>query len=322
MNSRSESAAGGKQTISPRRFPILVVEPNPITRWVIRLTLEEAGYAVLDTADSTQALELAAGWPFRLILLNAELPESDAAVLAQQLRMRVTDAGVPILAYAEDPARLKKLRDSATGVTGTLLRPFLPSYLLQSIQFALRSKLPAAQRSVQTKRARLSQESYSERAQQAPQRSLAQGKRVLVVDDTPNDLEELTSALVLLGAQVVRTEDGVSALQEALQQRPDVIISDTLMPRMNGFELCLVVRLVPQLALVPTLLMPAGHIEELDRAIAQQLGVNAVVSRQPAFHKVIDALLIMLTAEPGKMARVPDPLPVDRRQLVLLFQAE
>jgi CheY-like chemotaxis protein len=62
--------------------------------------------------------------------------------------------------------------------------------------------------------------------------------RVLVVDDEPDALGTLEILLQLRGYCVVTAADGAAALEAALQQRPEVIITDITMPTMTGAELC------------------------------------------------------------------------------------
>ena len=61
---------------------------------------------------------------------------------------------------------------------------------------------------------------------------------ILVVDDTPNNLQVLFSYLEAAGFRVLIAEDGESALQIAQSQAPDLILLDILMPDVDGFETC------------------------------------------------------------------------------------
>jgi PleD family two-component response regulator len=61
---------------------------------------------------------------------------------------------------------------------------------------------------------------------------------ILIVDDTPNNLQVLFSYLETEGFKVLLAEDGESALQIAQSQTPDLILLDVLMPDLDGFETC------------------------------------------------------------------------------------
>ena len=62
--------------------------------------------------------------------------------------------------------------------------------------------------------------------------------KILVVDDTPSTRQLISGYLQENGHQVIEAEDGKEALAKAIDNSPDVIITDVVMPEMNGFELC------------------------------------------------------------------------------------
>lgn len=70
------------------------------------------------------------------------------------------------------------------------------------------------------------------------QNSLNTSTTILIVDDTPNNLQVLFSYLETAGFKVLLAEDGESALQIAQSQAPDLILLDVLMPEIDGFETC------------------------------------------------------------------------------------
>jgi hypothetical protein len=85
---------------------------------------------------------------------------------------------------------------------------------------------------------------------------------VLVVDDDPDILAALSDALESEGYEVRGARDGIDALEAIGQRRPDLIITDLLMPTMTGFELLAALHDDPQLATIPTLIITAGRSPE------------------------------------------------------------
>ena len=81
------------------------------------------------------------------------------------------------------------------------------------------------------------------------------GARVLVVDDDPAVREALTSSLLFEGYEVTDASDGIAALGRAEQDKPDLIVLDVLMPRMDGLTACR--RLRAQGDHVPVLMLTA-----------------------------------------------------------------
>ena len=60
-------------------------------------------------------------------------------------------------------------------------------------------------------------------------------KKILVVDDEPSVLKVLRRRLESKGYDVITAEDGLEGLEKASEQRPDLIISDIMMPTMDGY---------------------------------------------------------------------------------------
>ena len=80
---------------------------------------------------------------------------------------------------------------------------------------------------------------------------------ILIVNDVPEQLLLMHGLLRNAGYSVLMAEDGVQALDIARQSRPDLVISDVSMPRMNGLEFCRVLRSDTELRATPVLLISA-----------------------------------------------------------------
>jgi CheY-like chemotaxis protein len=63
-------------------------------------------------------------------------------------------------------------------------------------------------------------------------------KQVLVVDDSPTDLQMLSSLLKKQGYEVVTAVDGEEAIDKATSTRPPVVVLDIILPKKNGFQVC------------------------------------------------------------------------------------
>jgi DNA-binding response OmpR family regulator len=87
-----------------------------------------------------------------------------------------------------------------------------------------------------------------------PEIALA-GRRLLIADDDPAVLWFFSQLLKEAGAEVVEAEDGFEALHLARQRRPEVVLSDILMPRMDGMALCRELARDPAVGAVPVILL-------------------------------------------------------------------
>ncbi|GAB1392067.1 hypothetical protein MASR1M60_02300 [Rhodocyclaceae bacterium] len=101
----------------------------------------------------------------------------------------------------------------------------------------------------------------------------AQSAAVMVVDDSLT-VRKITSRLLQrAGYRVTTAKDGEDALAQIAQQRPDVILADIEMPRMDGFELVRHLRADPQLAHLPVIMI-TSRIADKHRQVALELGVR------------------------------------------------
>jgi CheY-like chemotaxis protein len=82
---------------------------------------------------------------------------------------------------------------------------------------------------------------------------------ILVVDDDPDVLASLCDALGSEGYDVRGARDGIEALEAISDRRPDLIVTDLMMPTMTGFELLAALHDSPELAGIPTLIITAAR---------------------------------------------------------------
>ena len=83
-------------------------------------------------------------------------------------------------------------------------------------------------------------------------------KTVLVVDDSPDMTEMLKDSLENI-YEVLTASDGVEALKKAAMSRPDIILTDLMMPNMNGMELCRALKENPETVNIPIIILTAKH---------------------------------------------------------------
>lgn len=116
------------------RASILVVEDNPQTRKLLRVTLEGAGHAVREAESAQIALDLIASDTPRLVLLDLVLPDMDGVELLRRVRGRPGGDTIPVLAISGMRARLKEVAGLHDEFTDTLLKPVTTSRLLEQVR--------------------------------------------------------------------------------------------------------------------------------------------------------------------------------------------
>lgn len=95
---------------------------------------------------------------------------------------------------------------------------------------------------------------------------------VLVVDDDPDKLALLEAALTLAGYEVRTAGDGVEGLAAVESFQPDLVVSDIMMPVMNGYELARRIRENPQTRFIPIILQTAGGFRAEDQRKGSEAG--------------------------------------------------
>ena len=91
--------------------------------------------------------------------------------------------------------------------------------------------------------------------------------KILIVDDNADDRVLLERALMNEGYSVSSATNGLLALERALDSPPDLIISDIMMPEMDGFELCHRVKLDDRLRHVAFIFYTATYVERKDEQL-------------------------------------------------------
>lgn len=134
---------------------------------------------------------------------------------------------------------------------------------------------------------------------------------ILVVEDVPNILELLDVTLRFKGYPVVTANDGEQALEMVPKEEPALIITDIMMPNMDGYTLAFNLRRNPETSHIPIIFLSATYVTPEDKAFAMSLGAVRFLE------KPVDTEDFLLTvAEVLTNNEVPQSTPMDRRQFL------
>jgi len=120
--------------------------------------------------------------------------------------------------------------------------------------------------------------------------------RVLIVDDDEDARILLTRALSKSSRrfEISTAADGLQALERLVSARPHLVITDIMMPRMNGFDLCAAVRGDPATAAIPLIMLTALE-DDADRRRGFAVGANEYLTK-PFTWGALDGLISDLLA--------------------------
>jgi CheY-like chemotaxis protein len=269
---------------------ILLVEDNPITRKLVRFTLESQGLVVIDAPDAKTALEIFSRQPIALVLQDICLPDMNGFELVGLLRALPGGAEVPILAFSGMLSQHDEGRISAAGFDDLISKPVEPSRLLEIV----RTYLPA---------------------EETPADSFGQGRRVVVADDDPVQRKLVAFRIQKVGFSVVAAADGNEALDLVRRTPPDAVVSDVLMPGLDGFALCMEIRRDPALADIPVVLTTSSYVEPTDRDLARKAGAHDLVPRTPDLREVLEALRVSLGSAPPAIEEAATAVELEREHM-------
>ncbi len=102
--------------------------------------------------------------------------------------------------------------------------------------------------------------------------------RVLVVDDDPDKLSLLEMALTMAGYEVRTANDGEDGFAEIASFQPDLVVSDVMMPRMNGYDLARRIRENPQTKFIPIILQTAAGLRAADERLGSEVGALGYIT--------------------------------------------
>ena len=112
---------------------ILTVDDSASMRQMVRATLQSAGYAVVEAADGTAALEFARGKSVDLVISDVNMPGIDGIKLIQELRALPAYRLTPLLLLTTESGQDKRLEGKRAGATGWIVKPFNPNQLLATL---------------------------------------------------------------------------------------------------------------------------------------------------------------------------------------------
>ena len=102
------------------------------------------------------------------------------------------------------------------------------------------------------------------------------GKRILIIEDEKNIVDILVFNLSREGYDTLEAYDGEAGLQLALEQDPDLILLDLMLPKRNGFDVCRAIR--EQGRATPILMLTARE-EETDKVLGLELGADDYITK-------------------------------------------
>jgi PAS domain S-box-containing protein len=122
---------------------------------------------------------------------------------------------------------------------------------------------------------------------------------ILVIDDKPTNRDVLRTVLGYKNHRVVEAADGEEGLEKTQSERPDLVIADILMPKMDGYEMVQRLRNDPSIANTRVIFYTATYLKSEARRLAEACGVSHVIIKPSEPQDILDAVQAALSADTG-----------------------
>jgi PAS domain S-box-containing protein len=134
-----------------------------------------------------------------------------------------------------------------------------------------------------------------------PQRSttcapVTAGLRVLIIDDDAINRKLLRTVLEVEGHSVLESDNGINALKVLERSTVDAVISDLLMPEMDGYRLCFEIRKNPKLSSLPFIVYTASFVSPADERVALKFGADRFIRKPASGNEIIKTLFEVATS--------------------------
>lgn len=126
---------------------------------------------------------------------------------------------------------------------------------------------------------------------------MAEKQRILLVDDEPSIVKMVGRRLEVEGFRVTVAADGQEALARAQAEQPDLIILDLMLPRLNGYEVCTMLKQDVRYQKIPIILFTA-KTQDKDEKLGMECGADAYVRKPFRAPELVETIRKFLGASP------------------------
>ncbi|MGD0918523.1 MAG: response regulator [Thermodesulfobacteriota bacterium] len=112
-------------------------------------------------------------------------------------------------------------------------------------------------------------------------------KKILIVDDEVDLVETVRFPLEMEGFNVLVSYNGEDALSQARKERPDLILLDLMLPKLDGYKVCRLLKFDERYKNIPILMLTA-KTQEKDKALGMETGANEYITKPFDLDKLVE----------------------------------
>lgn len=122
---------------------------------------------------------------------------------------------------------------------------------------------------------------------------MVEKRRILLVDDEPSIVKMISKRLEVEGFEVAVSMDGQEALNKARQEKPNLIILDLMLPKLNGYQICAMLKRDMKYHEIPIIMFTA-RAQEKDEKLGYESGADAYLRKPLKTQKLLDTIKQLL----------------------------
>lgn len=260
---------------------VLIVEDNTANAALMTYLLQAYGYRTLTATDGESGVALAQQERPDLVLCDIQMPGIDGFEVARRLRGFEQLRGVPLVALTAMAMIGDQDRILARGFDGYLSKPIDPQGFVAVIRRYLPQTMAAAT-------------SAPAATAPCPDPASAPLATILAVDDINLNLKLKRGLLEPHGYRVLTAGTMSEALVLALENQPDLIVSDVGMRHGDGFDFIRALKSHPELKHIPVLFLSSTHWDEKSRSRGLALGAARYLRRPIDSQLLLDEIRALL----------------------------
>jgi len=225
-----------------KRKKILVIDDDPTITKLLASRLDANFYDVITAADGIEGLEKFRRQKPDLIILDILMPRMDGHAFALEFK-KIADlktTPIIILTVKDDMQEIFRME----GINDYIVKPFLMNDLLRKIEKHLKSPV----------------------------------RKILIVDDAADSIELVEELLQLRGYKIIKAIDGFEGLELAQKERPDLVLLDVMMPKLDGYHVCRMIKFDDKYKDISIIIVTA-KAQDKDKTIGSEVGASEYLTK-------------------------------------------
>lgn len=221
---------------------ILVIDDDATTTTLLSAKLSEQGHSVMTASDGNEGLEKYKTFRPDIIILDIVMPRMDGHTFVYKFKEIGSIRETPIIVLTSHDARQGIFE--IHGINDYIVKPFRMGDLLRKIDRRLQMKC----------------------------------KKILVVDDETDMISVIETRLKASGYDVITASDGLEGLEKARNEKPDLVILDVMMPKLDGYKVCRMLKFDTKYKNMSVILLTAIASDQ-ESQVGRNVGADAYLTK-------------------------------------------